>query len=170
MYICLPVCACTHKNAILQTGSLTGLDLTNSSSLPGCEPQGSTCFCLLSTGIANTSTSLFIFKIYFILCVCGFCLPACMYVCTTCMSRSCRGQKRVSDLQNRSGQWARAAVWVLGTEPESSARTASALNCGVFFLIAPFFLHTFWDKTQAFSLTRQVLCRLTYLFSLVLLF
>lgn len=71
-----------------------------------------------------------------------------------------RGQKRVLFPWNWSYRWLWAAVWVLGTEPEYTGRTASALNswafcrssmCSELHLFsptisfkAPFSLTSFW--------------------------
>lgn len=40
-----------------------------------------------------------------------------------------RGQKRELDALKQELEWFRVALWVLGIEPRSTAKEASALNC-----------------------------------------
>ena len=51
---------------------------------------------------------------------------------TMCVSGACKGQRMVSAIWNWSCRWLLATMWVLGTEPGSSAKAANALTAEPF--------------------------------------
>lgn len=100
----------------------------------------------------------------FILCV-SVCLyvismHVCMYVCVwTCMPWAQGCQKRALDALELELQWLWATMWMPGTEPGSSTRTSSALDCRA-ISPAPSFV-IYWDLTWIFCHLSQTRASLT---------
>lgn len=101
---------------------------------------------------------------FLFLCI-NVCLHICM--CTRCMSDAHRGQKMTSDLPELKLQMVWAAVWVLGTELGSLARTAVHLATELSFQLCISFFFFFSlqvseDMLCYFCASLTVLCPLCH--------
>lgn len=75
-------------------------------------------------------------------------LNLCICVCYELVCRNPKGSEDdIRSPWNWKSRWVRAAMWVLGTEPESSVRALSILNCWATSLGLLFWF--FWDRISS---------------------